>query len=67
MKSLKLLFLNPRYFAPALVFATINVLYGTWAIYIPRITAKLEIDEGQLGIAIFFYGLRNPDDVDDRA
>ncbi len=57
MKSLKLLFSNPRYFAPALVFATINVLYGTWAIYIPRITAKLEIDEGQLGIAIFCMAL----------
>jgi len=57
MNSLKLIFSNPRYFAPALVFATINVLYGTWAIYIPRITAKLEIDEGQLGIAIFFMAL----------
>ena len=57
MKSLQLLFSRTRYFAPALVFATINVLYGTWAIYIPRITAKLEIDEGQLGIAIFFMAL----------
>ena len=57
MKSLQLLFSNSRYFAPALVFATINVLYGTWAIYIPRIMAKLEIDEGQLGIAIFFMAL----------
>ena len=57
MKSLKLLFSNPRYFAPALVFATINILYGTWAIYIPRITSLLDIDEGQLGIAIFFMAL----------
>jgi len=57
MNSLKLLFSNPRYFAPALVFASINVLYGTWAIYIPKITATLKIDEGQLGIAIFFMAL----------
>jgi len=57
MNSLKLLFSNPRYFAPALVFASINVLYGTWAIYIPNITTTLKIDEGQLGIAIFFMAL----------
>ena len=57
MNSLKLLFSNPRYFAPALVFASINVLYGTWAIYIPKITTTLKIDEGQLGIAIFFMAL----------
>lgn len=53
MKALKLILSKGRYFAPAIVFATLNILIGTWAIYIPRIKASLEIDEGELGIAIF--------------
>ncbi|MBT8303657.1 MAG: MFS transporter [Bacteroidia bacterium] len=57
MKSLWLILNRSRYFAPALVFATINVLYGTWAIYIPSIKDKLNIDEAELGIAIFCMAL----------
>lgn len=57
MNSLKLILSKSRYFAPALVFATINVFLGTWAIYIPRIKDKLGIDEGQLGVALFCTAL----------
>jgi len=57
MKSLQLILTNPRYFAPAFVFATLNIVFGTWAIYIPTIKANLGIDEGQLGIAIFCMAL----------
>ena len=57
MKSLQLILTNPRYFAPAFVFATLNIVIGTWAIYIPTIKANLRIDEGQLGIAIFCMAL----------
>ena len=57
MKSLQLIFTNLRYFAPAFVFASLNIVIGTWAIYIPAIKAKLQIDEGQLGIAIFCMAL----------
>ena len=57
MEALKLIFSKGRYFAPAFVFATLNVLIGTWAIYIPRIKAKIGIDEGQLGVAIFYMAL----------
>jgi MFS family permease len=57
MKALQLIFSKGKYFAPALVFASINVLFGTWAIYIPRIKSTLQIDEGQLGIAIFCMAL----------
>ncbi|MGB5363723.1 MAG: MFS transporter [Aureibaculum sp.] len=57
MKALQLIFSKGKYFAPALVFASINVLFGNWAIYIPRIKSTLQIDEGQLGIAIFFMAL----------
>ena len=57
MKSLKLILSNSRYFGPAWVFASLNILFGTWAIYIPTVQADLEIDKSQLGIAIFFLSL----------
>ncbi|RTE52656.1 MFS transporter [Arenibacter aquaticus] len=57
MKSLRLILSNPRYFAPSWVFASINILFGTWAIYIPSVKEKLNIDKADLGIAIFFLSL----------
>ncbi len=57
MKSLQLILSNPRYFAPAWVFASLNILFGTWAIYIPTVKETLSIDKSQLGIAIFFLSL----------
>lgn len=57
MNSLRLIITNKSYFAPALVFATINIIYGTWAIYIPAIKSKLGINEGDLGFAIFCMAL----------
>lgn len=57
MKSLRLILSRPRYFAPAWVFASLNLWFGTWAIYIPTVKARLDIDKGELGIAIFFLSL----------
>ena len=57
MKSLRLILTNPRYFAPSWVFASLNILFGTWAIYIPTVKDNLGIDKSQLGIAIFFLAL----------
>ncbi|HUH46637.1 MAG TPA: hypothetical protein VLZ54_05740, partial [Arenibacter sp.] len=57
MKSLRLILSNPRYFGPSWVFASINILFGTWAIYIPTVKEKLGIDKADLGIAIFFLAL----------
>lgn len=57
MNSLRLVFSNLRYFTPVFLFATLNILYGTWAIYIPKITAKLQLSEGELGFAVFFMAL----------
>lgn len=48
---------SPRYFAPALVFASLNIWFGTWAVYIPSVKEKLAIDKADLGIAIFFLSL----------
>ncbi|MBT8184326.1 MAG: MFS transporter [Eudoraea sp.] len=57
MKSLQLILSNSRYFGPAWVFASLNILFGTWAIYIPTVKDTLQIDKSQLGIAIFFMSL----------
>lgn len=57
MKSLQLILSNSKYFAPAWVFASLNLLFGTWAIYIPTVKEALTIDKSQLGIAIFFLSL----------
>lgn len=57
MKSLQLILSNSRYFGPAWVFASLNILFGTWAIYIPTIKEALSIDKSQLGFAIFFLSL----------
>ena len=57
MKSLKLILTNSRYFGPSWVFASLNILFGTWAIYIPTVKEALSIDKSQLGFAIFFLSL----------
>lgn len=54
MNSLRLILSNPRYFGPAWVFASINILFGTWVIYIPTVKEQLGVDKADLGIAIFF-------------
>ena len=59
MKSLRLILSNPRYFGPAWIFASLNILFGTWAIYIPIIRESLAIDKASLGFAIFFLSLGN--------
>lgn len=57
MKSLQLIFSNPRYFAPAWVFTSLNIWFGTWAIYIPSVKEKLDINKADLGIALFCLSL----------
>lgn len=57
MKSLSLILRNARYFGPSFVFASINILFGTWAIYIPTVKETLDINKSQLGFAIFFLAL----------
>jgi len=57
MKSLWLILSNPRYFGAAWVFTSINIWFGTWAIYIPTVKEKLDIDKADLGIALFCLSL----------
>ena len=57
MKSLRLILTNVNYFGPSWVFASLNILFGTWAIYIPQVKESLAIDNSELGFAIFFLSL----------
>ena len=57
MKSLQLILSNPRYFGVSWVFTSINIWFGTWAIYIPTVKEKLGIDKADLGIALFCLSL----------
>ncbi|MFD0862652.1 MFS transporter [Sungkyunkwania multivorans] len=57
MNSLHLILSNLRYFAPAWVFASLNIMVGTWVLYIPYVKDKLSIDDSQLGIALLCFGM----------
>ncbi len=57
MNSLLLILSRKRYFAPVWVFASINIMAGTWVLYIPRVKEKLGIDDGEVGIALFCFAV----------
>ncbi len=48
MHSLLLILRNRRYLAPAWVFASLNIIVGTWALYIPTVKEKLQLDDDVL-------------------
>ena len=54
MNSLRLILSSLRYFAPSWVFSSVNILIGTWILYIPHIKLKFELDDAQIGLALFF-------------
>jgi fucose permease len=54
MKSLQLILSNLRYFAPSWVFSSVNILIGTWILYLPFIKTKFELNDSQIGFALFF-------------
>lgn len=54
MLSLKTLFTNKRFFAPAFLYSCFSLVFSTWVTYIPYIAEKLEITEGKIGGSIFF-------------
>lgn len=57
MNSLQLILSKVRYLGPAWVFASLNIMIGTWALYIPNVKQKLGIDDAKLGIAMFCFAL----------
>lgn len=57
MKSLRLILSNLTFFAPAWVFTSINILIGTWILYIPYLKLKFELNDAEVGFALFFIAL----------
>ena len=57
MQSLGLILSNRRYLAPAWVFASLNIVIGTWALYIPSVKNKLGLDDGALGLALLAFSI----------
>ncbi len=57
MSSLKLIVSNARYFSVAWVFCSLNIMVGTWVLYIPHVKETLLLDDSQIGFALFFSAL----------
>ena len=57
MKSLKLILTNKRYFSIVWVFSSLNIMIGTWVLYIPQVKEKLQLDDAQIGFALFCLAL----------
>lgn len=52
MQSLLLILSTRRYFAPAWVFTSLNIVVGSWALFIPTVKLNLGLDDGALGLAL---------------
>ena len=57
MKSLQLILSNKRYFSIVWVFSSLNIMIGTWVLYIPQVKEKLQLDDSQIGFALFCLAL----------
>lgn len=57
LKSLKLIVNNRAYFSVVWVFCSLNIMIGTWVLYIPIVKAKLALNDAQLGFALFCLAL----------
>jgi len=41
----------------AWVFTSLNIMIGTWVLYLPKVKSKLNLNDSQVGFAIFCMGL----------
>ncbi len=57
MKSLKLILTYKRYFSVVWVFCSLNIMIGTWVLYIPQVKEKLKLDDAEIGLALFCLAL----------
>ena len=55
MNSLLLILSRRRYFAPAWIYASLNIVVGTWVLYLPLVRDRLGLTEGEIGIALFCF------------
>lgn len=57
MKSLMQILSVKRYFAVSWVFCSLNMIIGTWVLYIPYVKHKLSLNDSQIGFALFCLAL----------
>jgi len=57
MNSLKLILSDFRYFSVVWVYCSLNIMIGTWVLYIPQVKEKLELDDSEIGFALFSLAL----------
>ena len=57
MYSLRLILSNWRYFSVVWVFSSLNIMIGTWVLYIPRVKEKLQLTDSEIGFALFCLAL----------
>lgn len=57
MKSLVMVLSRRSLLGPAWVFASLNVLIGVWALYIPWVQQRTALSDSELGLALFFMAV----------
>ncbi|MEZ7876399.1 MAG: MFS transporter [Polaribacter sp.] len=57
MHSLKIILSKFKYFSVAWIFASLNFIIGTWVLYIPHVKEKLQLNDSEIGIALFCFAL----------
>jgi fucose permease len=57
MHSLHYILTNPNYFAPSWVFLSLNLITGTWVLYLPHVKIKLALNDANIGFALFCLAL----------
>ena len=55
MHSLKIILSKFKYFSIAWIFASLNFIIGTWVLYIPHVKEKLQLNDSEIGIALFCF------------
>ena len=57
MHSLKIILTKFKYFSFAWIFASLNFIIGTWVLYIPHVKEKLQLNDSEISIALFYFTL----------
>jgi len=57
MHSLKVILSKFKYFSVVWIFASLNFIIGTWVLYIPQVKEKLQINDSEIGVALFCFAL----------
>jgi hypothetical protein len=55
MYSLQIILSKFKYFSVAWIFASLNFIIGTWVLYIPHVKEKLQLNDSEIGVALFCF------------